>query len=354
MQLRCVADFKLEQWLKNNTTVKHKEYETKSRPGSKPCVLRCAAASMRGNYPEKEEGYGNQDSYTVEEIEEGVLAGVFDGHGEYGDDCAEFVRDEIGDVLSDKHKEFVDWSDALSETYQTLNKKSHKEKDFDDLLSGTTAVTAYFGEGAIWFANVGDSRAVLGKVDQGGSFSTTPLFVDQTPFRQDERERVRAAGAQVMSYGQRMKGAKEPDSQYWEERADAMGADADAGTYKLVGGEPRVWAPGKEMPGTAFTRSIGDKYGEKVGVIGEPEVLRYELKEGDRFVFMCSDGVHDFITSQRVLNMIIEAGALNPDAPPETALAACRAVVAEAYRLWMTHDIRSDDITIVLVIIDPQ
>ena len=35
---------------------------------------------------------------------------------------------------------------------------------------------------------------------------------------------------------------------------------------------PRVWLPGQEAPGCAFTRSIGDSIGEMVGVFSEPEV----------------------------------------------------------------------------------
>jgi len=356
----CLADFKRASWLKQNTAAPHgyvtnTEYQTNSLAGSKPCVLRCAATSLRGNYPEKDEGYGNQDACTVEELDEGVLVGVFDGHGEYGDDCSEFVRDEIGGVLKEKKAEDTDWGTALSETYVRINKLMHKDKDFDDKLSGTTAVTAVFVEGAVWLANVGDSRAVLGKVDQKGAFSTEPLFIDQTPFRQDERDRVRAAGAEVMTFAMRMKGQQEePSDEYWQKIADEMGADQDAGSFKVVSGEPRVWAPKQEMPGTAFTRSLGDKFGEKVGVIGTPEILRYEIQEGDRFMFFCSDGVHDFINSQTVLDYIVESGALEPNAPPDAPLAACRKVVAEAYRLWMTHDIRSDDITIVLVLIDPD
>jgi len=346
---------KRASWIKDNAAVTNTEFHTNSLPNRRPCVLRCAAVSLRGNYPEKPPGYENQDAYTIEESGEGVLTGVFDGHGEYGDDCAGYVREHIGGTFSDvcgaQEGSSVDWGSALSETFRRLNKKMHEDKDFDDELSGTTAVVAYYGEGAIWLANVGDSRAVLGMV-KDDVLSSRELFHDQTPFRKDERQRVRAAGAEVMSFGQRMKKESEPDDTYWEKRADAMEEDAQAGAYKLVGGEPRVWAPGEEKPGCAFTRSLGDAYGERFGVIAEPELLRYEPSEGDRFVYMCSDGVHDFLDNQTVCDLIAQSGALDPDAAPDAPLAACRAVVSEAYRLWLTHDIRSDDITITLVLFD--
>jgi len=352
----CLDGMKRASWMNENTAITNTEFRTNSLRGQRPCVLRCAAVSLRGNYPEKPAGYENQDAYTIEEGGDGVLTGVFDGHGEYGDDCAAFVRENIGETLSAEceaqGESSVDWGSVLTKTFQRLNKKMHKDSDFDDELSGTTAVVAYYGEGAIWLAQVGDSRAVLGTVEDD-VLSSRALLQDQTPFRKDERARVREAGAEVMSFGQRMKNQSEPDDVYWEKREDAMDADAQAGAFKLVGGEPRVWAPDEEKPGCAFTRSLGDAYGERFGVIAEPEILRYELSEGDRFVFMCSDGVHDFLTNQTVCSLIEESGALAPDAPPDAPLAACRAVVAEAYRLWLTHDVRSDDITITLVLIDP-
>ena len=60
--------------------------------------LRYASLTQRGYYPEDLEK-DSQDALTVITDlggKEGtLLAGVFDGHGEYGDDCAGFVRDNI-------------------------------------------------------------------------------------------------------------------------------------------------------------------------------------------------------------------------------------------------------------------
>lgn len=61
-------------------------------------VLRYACLSQRGYYPD-EPDKENQDAFKLVPDLSGqtglFLAGVFDGHGEYGDDCAEFVRDMV-------------------------------------------------------------------------------------------------------------------------------------------------------------------------------------------------------------------------------------------------------------------
>ena len=80
----------------------------------------------------------------------------------------------------------------------------------DANLSGTTAISVSFHGHSITVCNVGDSRAILGHCTndhKGGGETKTerlvaiPLSRDHTPYRKDERERVRQAGAAVMSIG---------------------------------------------------------------------------------------------------------------------------------------------------------
>ena len=74
-------------------------------------------------------------------------------------------------------------------------------QDFDDSMSGTTAITAFFKGTQFTVANIGDSRAVVGE-KKGRRVIAYSLSIDQTPYRQDERERVKASGAVVMSCDQ--------------------------------------------------------------------------------------------------------------------------------------------------------
>ena len=104
-----------------------------------------------------------------------------------------------------------------------------------------------------------------------------------------------------------------------------------------------MWLPGQMSPGCAFTRSIGDSVGESIGVVAEPELLTKQLVASDQFLVIASDGVWEFMTNQMVADMV--AGFESP-------LKACKAVVQEAYKLWLQFDVRTDDITMSLVMLD--
>lgn len=107
-----------------------------------------------------------------------------------------------------------------------------------------------------------------------------------------------------------------------------------------VGDPPRVWDHTLERPGCAFTRSLGDNVAEQCGVYAEPEILVWKLNSKDRFVVIASDGVFEFLTSQAVVDAISKF---------ENPLDAAKHVVSEAYRLWLTYDDRTDDITIIIL-----
>ena len=199
-------------------------------------------------------------------------------------------------------------------------------------MSGTTAIAAFFTGNQFTVANIGDSRAVVGE-KKGKRVIAYSLSIDQTPYRQDERERVKASGAVVMSCDQ-----LEGVVPYHENWGVNLGEELDNG-----GDPPRVWAPGKSFPGCAFTRSIGDGVAETIGVTAEPELLRKELTEEDQFVVLASDGVWEFLTNQSVCDMILKFN---------DPLDACRAVVAESYRLWLQYEVRTDDITMILAFVE--
>ena len=181
-------------------------------------------------------------------------------------------------------------------------------------------------------ANIGDSRAVVGE-HKDGKTTAFSLSIDQTPYRADERARVRVAGGLVMSYQQLMGDAPMHDN--W---GVDLGAETDTS-----GDPPRIWKEGMQQPGCAFTRSIGDSIGEDIGVTAEPELVQKELMAEDRVLIVASDGVWEFLTNQAVMDMISSF-----DEPQD----ACRAVVAESYRLWLHFDVRTDDITAIVAFLD--
>ena len=135
------------------------------------------------------------------------LAGVFDGHGHTGDLCALFVRDQIAETLAKLSARYPnDFDQAFKMAFLQINQRLEKNQDIDASLSGTTACAAFFEGTTLKVANIGDSRAVLGVVRGAGGLDwrveAYPLSTDQTPYRKDERLRIREAGGLVMSHEQ--------------------------------------------------------------------------------------------------------------------------------------------------------
>lgn len=314
----------------------------------------------------------NQDAYSVTQ---NVVNGkqdayfcVFDGHGKDGDGCAQYVRKHLtpqvksaiektkpkkssksGELTKDQIQQ------ALTKAHIETNKGLHKNPNVDDTLSGTTAISVYFHgrRNRITIANVGDSRAVLGQElvsPRNGSagpprrdstarnLKAFPLSRDQTPYRKDERARVKAAGARVLSLDQ-LEGLEPIVEGASETECDMeLGEELDEG-----GDPPRVWSQDGDYPGTAFTRSLGDSVAEDLGVFAEPELLTREVVPEDKIIVLASDGVFEFLTNQSVIDICAKF---------KDPLEACRAVVAEAYELWLQYELRTDDITIICIFVD--
>jgi serine/threonine protein phosphatase PrpC len=240
-------------------------------------------------------------------------------------------------------------------------------------LSGTTAVTAQFHGDFLTVCNVGDSRVVLGhavpaaKAEENGSAAVhccyggeedddveeekteigeedkvpikngdgskllaIPLSRDQTPYRKDERERVIREGAKIASIDQ-LEGREEMHDNWGDM---VLGEDVD-----FYGDPPRVWVDGKEYPGCAFTRSIGDYLADDIGVNAEPEILQTELTSADRILVIATDGIFEFLSNQEVIDAAARC---------ESPLHACERLVKAAYNQWLIHENRTDDITVIV------
>uniref|UniRef100_A0A7S4AAN9 cGMP-dependent protein kinase n=1 Tax=Pseudo-nitzschia australis TaxID=44445 RepID=A0A7S4AAN9_9STRA len=348
--------------------------------------LRYAYLSQRGYYPDSPDK-PNQDAYSVMERfgapdSDDSLFSVYDGHGMYGDHCAQYARDrlplylkkfinkakakearkpEVMKSIENAERKIQDEFDPLDyielskDQIQNACTRAHIEcnkamhQDVDDSLSGTTAISAYIHGrlNRVTICNVGDSRAVIGKATQangygqGQALKAFPLSRDQTPYRKDERIRCRKAGARILSMDQ-LEGLEpihnrddDPDN---DEGDIELGEEIDEG-----GDPPRVWSPKGDYPGTAFTRSLGDAMAEDLGVFAEPEMLTQEIKSEDRMIVIASDGVFEFLTNQSVIDICTKF---------TDPLEACRAVVAESYELWLQYELRTDDITMICMFVE--
>eukprot|EP00257_Ricinus_communis_P014156 XP_015571762.1 protein phosphatase 2C and cyclic nucleotide-binding/kinase domain-containing protein isoform X2 [Ricinus communis] len=296
--------------------------------------LRYSYLSQRGYYPDALDK-ANQDSFCIHTpfgtSQDDHFFGVFDGHGEFGAQCSQFVKRKLCENLLRNSKFNLDAVEAHQSAFLATNCQLHADS-LDDSMSGTTAITVLVRGRTIYVANSGDSRAVIAeKKGNSNEITAIDLSIDQTPFRDDELERVKMCGARVLTLDQ-IEGLKNPDVQCWgtEEGDD----DGDP---------PRLWVPNGMYPGTAFTRSIGDSIAETIGVVANPEIVVFELTPNHPFFVLASDGVFEFISSQTVIEMV---------AKYKDPRDACAAIVAEAYRLWLQYETRTDDITVIVVHVD--
>jgi serine/threonine protein phosphatase PrpC len=253
-------------------------------------LLEYAALAVAGLYPDSP-ARDSQDAHLVATRFAGDpnlhLFAVFDGHGAAGAACAGFARDALPRLLLASPSLASDPAAAFREAMLGANAEMHAAPGVDDSMSGTTAVAALVAGGTLHVANVGDSRAVAG-VWRAGRVVAEDLSWDQTPFRADERARVKACGARVMSVEQ-VEGMRDPEAEGWAPDE---------------GDPPRVWARDGLYPGTAFTRSLGDLAAEAVGVVAEPEVKSVEITPSHLFFVVASDGVFEFLSSQEVVDRV--------------------------------------------------
>lgn len=305
--------------------------------------LRYGWVCQAGFYPE-DLNKKNQDNLLVapdlgSRYPDLSIFGVFDGHGKHGTECSTFAVERFSKCML-AHKQLkTNPETAIIDSLKRTNKDMHKAKKkrkgagfFDDTLAGTTAINVLFQGNEILVANVGDSRAIMATSTPDGFLKAQALSADQTPYRSDERKRCKEAGAVVMTMDQ-LEGYRPYDPE-----VDEWGNEEDDG-----GDPPRLWLPNKGCPGVAFTRSLGDEMAESIGCVPNPEILRRTVSSQDKFMVIASDGVFEFLSSQTVVDMV--AKFTDP-------YEAARALVTESYKLWLHYEVRTDDITCIVIFLE--
>ncbi|CAB3377440.1 Hypothetical predicted protein [Cloeon dipterum] len=142
--------------------------------------------------------------------------------------------------------------------------------------SGTTAVVALLGKEKVTVANIGDSRAILGrlvKTENGHEMKVIELSNDHKPELPEEKERIENAGGVVDDDGR---------------------VDGGLNLSRAFG--DFVFKSKKDMPA------------EKQEVIAFPDVISVDLKfeqdEADQFLFVACDGIWNDMSSDNVADFI--------------------------------------------------
>lgn len=260
----------------------------------------------------------NQDRFWVNDLSnnEGSykFVGVADGHGIYGHLVSEMVREKLG-VILEKHPLLgVDPKSALMSAHSRLNAEIF-DSIIDSSFSGSTSVSLLFIDRRIYCANVGDSRAILGSLEEG-SWVSTPLSFDHKADLPNEKKRILDQGGRI--------------SEYRNTNGERVGP-------------ARVWLKNKSLPGLAMSRSFGDKAVAEVGVISEPEITETSLDPRHKVIVVASDGVWEFLDNDQVLKII------SPYHDVGDARGAARAVCEGAHNRWVSQEGVVDDITVIVL-----
>mmetsp|Transcript_116889 Transcript_116889/g.212675 ORF Transcript_116889/g.212675 Transcript_116889/m.212675 type:complete len:415 (-) Transcript_116889:128-1372(-) len=301
------------------------------RSASLPGVGAPRAAVGVSTIPNVGKGGENQDSFVASTNQSGskCLVGVFDGHGEKGARISQLAKSSIARGLF-THKELhSDPVCALEGAYSETQRHIERQYGSEALHSGTTAVAAYQHRDRLIVANVGDSRAVLGRCETsnevltgGSSLRAIELSSDQRPGRADERRRITQAGGVVQQSAFPVR-------------------QSIGGPSRLVRvGPERVWDR-SGCYGLGVARSLGDLAMHPF-VTANPELHDRQIDPKDKVLILGTDGVWDRLRSQEAVDIA---------ARHQDPTAAAREITDVAKRRWHqeTQGQVSDDITAVVV-----
>lgn len=126
-----------------------------------------------------------------------------------------------------------------------LQLRNNEHADIDTKFSGTTAVMCTILGNVLTCANVGDSRIILGMLNDDGQLVVDEVSNDHKPDNPPEKKRIEEAGGRVFAV-----------------------------TYEDgIDGPARVWLAKIDIPGLAMSRSLGDTVAHSVGVSSTPEIV---------------------------------------------------------------------------------
>ncbi|KAL8063993.1 hypothetical protein ABFX02_01G062500 [Erythranthe guttata] len=201
---------------------------------------------------------------------------VYDGHGgaKVAEKCGETMHEclaahmEKARKLPEAERGF-DWEKLMVDCFGDMDQEfsdagstardevAHGETEQLYWRMGSTAVVVLVGKAEVVVANCGDSRAVLCR---GGA--VVPVSTDHKPDREDEKQRIEAAGGSVTNRnGWRVQGV------------------------------------------LATSRSIGDYY-LKPYVTSVPEVTVVNRSDSDEFMIIATDGLFDVICNDVACELV--------------------------------------------------
>ena len=168
----------------------------------------------------------------------------------------------------------------LYETCFYIQMELVKRYHIDIELSGTTLCSGFLLGKVLYIANIGDSRVIMGKFDSNyNKWSCQQLSNDHIPMSSEENKRIMSMNGKI------------------EKIKNEIGEDI---------GPFLIFEKDKDsgLPGIPMSRSIGDLNAKKLGVIFDPEIFKYDLKEEDKIIVFGTDGFWKYLNNDEVIKIV--------------------------------------------------
>ena len=273
----------------------------------------------------------NQDNYFIYKNfmkkKDYIYMSVCDGHGAEGHFVSDFIKETLPydmsenlknmNILTENEKEKNKIYQIITETFIIANEKLVENEEINSLFSGSTCVSVIYTPEKLIVPNIGDSRAVLGRLinKENNEYKAINLSRDHKPTEKDEAQRIIENDGRIQPF---------------TEEGEFVGPE-------------RVWIKEEDVPGLAMTRSFGDRVAATVGVMSEPEIKEFDFDENDKFMIIASDGIWEFISSQECVNFIKDFYDKND------LKGCCEFLYQESSKRWLKEEEVIDDTTLILV-----
>ena len=316
----------LQKENKENKIVKEKREDNKCHKQIKE-LLPYTHVGFDGEEPKE----NNQDNYFIYKNfmnkKKYIYMSVCDGHGIEGHFVSDFIKEilpfdmsenlKFYNILTDNEKEKEKIYNAIKETFINANEKLVNNEEINSWFSGSTCVSVIYTPEKLIIPNIGDSRAVLGRLinKETNEYKAIELSRDHKPTEKDEERRILENDGRIQPF-------------------------IEDGEFV---GPQRVWIKEDDVPGLAMTRSFGDRMAASVGVISEPEIKEYIFNPNDKFMIIASDGIWEFISSQECINIIKEFYNSND------IKGCCEYLYQESSKRWLKEEEVIDDTTMIIV-----
>ncbi|CAG9327372.1 unnamed protein product [Blepharisma stoltei] len=245
-----------------------------------------------------------QDHCLVAEDSSSILMAIHDGHGSEGEKVSSFVSNELENYYRTHKQEFAN-SPKQSLILATKHcDEALYQSGISITYSGTTQVIALIQNNEVYFANVGDSRALIAS---GSSRPATACYSNDEwgSILEDLKKARKYPNAYPIKPFQLTTDHK-PDSD-----TEIMRILENGGCIKrksnngVKSGPHRIYKLTENAPGLATSRTLGDRIARQIGVICDPEITFHTFDfEQDEFIVMASDGLWDVMSNEEVVNFV--------------------------------------------------